>query len=299
MNEYLRYQKYISEIPEFIFKYLNLNIMNRLKDISVLCGMDYASKDIYQFKYYLSRFDHSLNVALITWRLTYDKTRTLAALFHDISTPVFSHVIDYMNGDYIKQESTEHKTKDVLYSSRELLDYLKEDNVDINDIINFKNYPVVDTPRPGLCADRLDNLIGTGMSWAKCIGYEDARNIIDNIYYDKINDEIALYSLYIGDLLIRINNHINSLTHTNEDTYMMMLLADIVKLLISEGIITYNDLYTLTEPRVLNIIENNLSNYELRDMYETWKNIDRVDMNVDMSIKELTLNPLVLGERIK
>ena len=148
MEDYLAYQKYICSVPDFLKKYLELDILKRLEDISVLCGMDYASKHIYDFEFYMSRFNHSLNVALITWRLTYDKTQTLAALFHDISTPVFSHVIDYMNGDYIKQESTEHKTEEVLRSCRQLFEYLKEDCVYIENIVDFKKYSVVDLPRP-------------------------------------------------------------------------------------------------------------------------------------------------------
>ena len=299
MIEYLAYQEHISAIPEFLYKYLDLEIMTRLKDISVLCGMDYASKHIYDFKFYMSRFNHSLNVALITWRLTYDKTQTLAALFHDVSTPVFSHVIDYMNGDYIKQESTEDKTKDVLYSSDLLSSYLKEDEVDINNIIDFKKYPVVDSPRPALCADRIDNLVDVGMAWAKCVKYRDAKDIIDNLYYDKQSNEIGLYSEYIGHMLSEINYKINVLTHSNEDTFMMVLLSDIVKLLIDEGIIKYNDLYQLTEHQMLRIIRKHLDNPRLNEMYDIWKNVEYIDKELDIDVKELTLNPLILGRRLK
>ena len=84
MDEFILYQKYLGTIPEFLNKYLELDIMKRLKDISLLCGMEYASPYAYDFKFYISRFDHSLNVALITWRLNHCKTQTLAALFHDI-----------------------------------------------------------------------------------------------------------------------------------------------------------------------------------------------------------------------
>ena len=61
--------------------------------------VEFASKDIYPFKESISRFDYSLTVALIVYSLTHDKKTTLAGLFHDIATPCFSHVIDYMNQD--------------------------------------------------------------------------------------------------------------------------------------------------------------------------------------------------------
>ena len=76
--------------------------------------MDYASKNIYDFGEYISRFDHSLDVALITWKYTKDKTATIAGLIHDIATPSFAHVIDYMNKDYANQESTEEYTEKIV-----------------------------------------------------------------------------------------------------------------------------------------------------------------------------------------
>ena len=302
MDNYLEYQSYISDIPSFLDKYLELDIMKRLKDISVLCGMDYASPHMYDFKFYLSRYNHSLNVALITWRLTHDKKQTLAALFHDISTPVFSHVIDYMNKDFIKQESTESKTIDILRSSKQLIEYLKQDNIDINEVINFKQYSVVDLPRPALCADRLDNLVGGGMSWAKKVDLDMAKSIIDNIYlYNRSDskDEIAVRSYGIASYLMSINNEINRLTHTKEDTYMMMLLANIVKLTIDEGLITYNDLYRLTEHQYMDIVEKNLDIYDLNDMWHTWKTVESCDTAYDIQIKDLTLSPIYNGSRVQ
>ena len=121
-------------------KYLIVPTLIRLKNVGYFCGMDYASKEIYNFSGYVSRYDHSLTVALFTWKLTNDKKSTLAALFHDISTPCFSHVIDYMNKDYTKQESTEEKTDEILRNDKKLLECLKKDGIDLIDISDFKKY---------------------------------------------------------------------------------------------------------------------------------------------------------------
>ena len=110
-------QEYINmlgDIPSFLNKYLDLKILKRLKKVGYFCGMDYGSKHIYDFGYKISRYDHSLTTALITWKFTKDKRQTLLALFHDVSTPCFSHVIDYMNEDYEKQESTEEYTEEII-----------------------------------------------------------------------------------------------------------------------------------------------------------------------------------------
>ena len=148
--------------------------------------MDYASKDIYNFSEYISRYDHSLTVSLLVYKLTKNKIATLAGLFHDIAIPCFSHVIDYMNKDYEKQESTEEYTEHILRSDEYLKRCLKEDNIQIDDIINFKKYTIVDNERPKVCADRIDGVILTGMGWTKNIKKPDISMI--NLPNIKIRD---------------------------------------------------------------------------------------------------------------
>ena len=172
MDKYLELLGF-REMPEFLVKYMYTPSLLRLKNICYFCGMDYASKDIYDFKGRITRYDHSLFVALITWKLTGDRRATLAGLFHDISTPCFSHVIDYMNKDYEKQESTEEKVEEIIRSDYYLLECLKRDNILVDEIIDFKRYSIVDNERPKLCADRLDGVILTGYGWTKSITIDD------------------------------------------------------------------------------------------------------------------------------
>ena len=60
----------------------------------------------------------------------------LAALFHDVATPCFSHVIDYMNKDYVNQESTEEYTDRIIRSDQYLLDCLKKDGIAVEEQLN-------------------------------------------------------------------------------------------------------------------------------------------------------------------
>ena len=138
----------LEDYPSFLNKYLECPSIVRLKSVGYFCGMDYASKDIYDFGEYISRFDHSLDVALITWKYTKDKTSTLAGLIHDIATPVFAHVIDYMNKDYANQESTEEYTEKIVKSDCMLINYLLEDGININEVIDFKKHSIVDNDSP-------------------------------------------------------------------------------------------------------------------------------------------------------
>ena len=213
--------------PNFLNKYLETPCLIRLKKVGYFCGMDYASKNIYNFKENITRYDHSLTVALLTWKCTKDKRATLAGLFHDIATPCFSHVIDYMNKDYKNQESTEENTEKILKNDAYLSRCLKEDNIEIEDIINFKKYNIVDNERPKVCADRLDGVILTGISWTKNVDYEDIKNIINDIeIYD---NEIGFKTRSIANKVLEISKSIDRYCHSNEDNYMMELLAYITK----------------------------------------------------------------------
>lgn len=302
MDEFILYQKYLGTIPEFLNKYLELDIMKRLKDISLLCGMEYASPYAYDFKFYISRFDHSLNVALITWRLTHCKTQTLAALFHDISSPTFSHVVDYMNKDYDAQESTEDKTEEVLLSEPKIIEYFKEDEIDLYQVINFKDYSVVDSPRPCMCADRLDNIISVGMNWYGKVDHILAELIIDNmiLYRNESNKlEIGFKNENIANYVKEVNDIINKYTHTNEDTYMMILLANILKKCISINLFNYDDLFYMRESEIVEIIEENSTcDLELEELWLQFKTIKNIPTIKQPTIKNKIVDPLVKGYRL-
>lgn len=302
--EYLNYIGY-KNMPVFLNKYLNVSSLVRLKKICYFCGMDYASKSIYDFSEYVTRFDHSLSTALLTWNYTNSKVETLAALFHDIATPCFSHVIDYMNKDYANQESTEEKTEEILRNDIELKELLKEDNIEIDDIIDFKKYSIVDTHRPKLCADRLDGLFLTGMYWTKTLTIEDVKNIIDDVMIITNEDnekEIGFEKIEIGRLVLETSEIIDEYCHSNEDNYMMELLADITRRTINNKKIKYDDLFVLTEDKLMNIFEEE-NNYEIKKDLKLFKEIKREDVPNTLdnmsNVKHRELNPLVKDKRIK
>jgi len=302
IQEYLDILDY-QNFPKSLEKYLLTPSLIRLKKISYFCGMDYASKDIYNFTEKISRYDHSLSVALITWKLTNDIKETLAGLFHDISTPCFSHVIDYMNKDYEKQESTEEKTEEILKNDLYLLKCLEKDGILIEDITNFKNYSIVDLDRPMLCADRLDGVILTGLGWIKNITIEDIKQIISDltVYTNENNQkEIGFKSKETAELVLRTSELIDIFCHSKEDNYMMELLAKITKRAINIEIITYDKLFGLTEEEILAIFENSRDK-ELLENLQTFKNISIAEIpNTDLpSIKKRNLNPIFLNHRLK
>ena len=302
LEHYLEKLDY-QNIPDFLTKYLQTPSLLRLKKVGYFCGMDYASKDIYNFKEYISRYDHSLTVSLIVYKLTKNKIATIAGLFHDIATPCFSHVIDYMNKDYDKQESTEEYTEYILKNDNYLLKCLKEDSIDINDIIDFKRYSIVDNNRPKVCADRIDGVILTGISWTKNINELDIDNIVDDmcIFKNEDNeDEIGFKTLEIAKKVVEVSESIDKYCHSDEDNYMMQLLAKITKLAIDKKYISYEDLYKLNEEELFSFLKTKRLKKIKEYLYE-FENISKEDIPkiVLNNVKIRDLNPLLNGKRLK
>ena len=303
MNKLLNYyQKKLGNIPSFLEKYLTVPCLVRLKKIGYFCGMDYASKDVYDFQEDISRFDHSLTVALITWKFTNNKPATLAALFHDVATPCFSHVIDYMNNDYEKQESTEEYTETILRKDVVLNNYLKEDNISIEDIIDFKKYPIVDNNRPKLCADRFDGIILTSIAWTKNITKDEILSFVNDLTIFKNedgDDELGFNSKDLALKAVSLSRKIDEYCHSSEDNYMMELLALITRNAIEANIFTYEDLYYLNEEIIVDKIKESDNNklIKLFDKFETIKLEDIPNTQLD-GVKIRDLNPLVNNQRL-
>ena len=288
-------------MPLFLRKYFECPSLNRLMKVGYFCGMDFASKSVYDFSEYISRFAHSLTTSLLTYKVTKDKTMTVAALFYDVATPCFSHVIDYMNEDYEKQESTEELTEDIIKNDKYLLECLKEDNIDVDDVINFKKFSIVDNDRPKCCADRLDGVILTGIGWTKNISEEDIKNIINDVRVFKNEDneaEIGFSNRDVVSKIIDVSKSIDLYCHTNEDNYMMQLLAIITKLSIDRGYITYDDLYRYNELELFNILKSS-NDEELLDKINHFEtiDIDSIPKTDIPNVKVRVLKPLVSGKR--
>ena len=295
-------QKYYGEVPDFMRKYLHLKVLERLKDVGMLCGIDYASHNYKYFEFYVSRYDHSFGTAMIVWKLTHNKKYTLAALFHDVSTPVFSHVIDFLNGDYVNQESTEEMTEVVLESYPTVKQLLHIDGLKLDDIAGFKNYSIVDLPRPKMCADRLNNVMTVGMGWIGSLDLTGAKYIVDHVGVEINSDremELSFTDSKAAEIYINTNDSVNNRLALPEDDFLTDLLVKIVRRCIEREYVTYNQLFFLTEENMWMIIEYycNIDN-ELNEMYTTFKTIKEIPaIDVGHDLKLRKVNPLVNGRR--
>ena len=142
------------EFPGWLNDYINTAELLSQKYISITCGTIYSN--LFESDFFFSSLDHSVAVALIIWHFTRDKKQTLSGLFHDIATPAFKHCVDFLNGDYMTQESTEDLTTEIIKKSSEIVKLLERDNITISEIYDYHIYPIADNDTPILSADNLE-----------------------------------------------------------------------------------------------------------------------------------------------
>ena len=191
-----------SDYPSFLEDYTNTPEMQRIATSCISCGCNYTN--IFDLKFMYTNLDHSIAVALIIWNFTKDKKATLAGLFHDISTPAFKHCIDFMNGDYENQESTEERTESIIVNSTEIMALLKRDNIKLGEVIDYKLYPIADNDTPKLSADRLEYTLANGIFWKPIWNMEELKGIYKDLIVSKNEDGIDLYSLSEKEIINKI-----------------------------------------------------------------------------------------------
>ena len=301
-------KKYFSilqfECPEWLQKYINTKEMLHQKYISVTCGTIYSN--LFESNFFFSSLDHSIAVALIIWHFTHDKKQTLAGLFHDIATPAFKHSIDFLNGDYINQESTENLTTDIIKNSSEIMYLLNEDNIDISDIDNYHMYPIADNDTPKLSADRLEYSLSNALFTYNLLNLEDIKEIYNDIEIQQNEEnelELGFKTKKIARKFVSITSKLSIIYREDRTRYSMQFIADVLKKLISENKLSIEDLYVLKESQIISIIENS----KYKNVFAIWKNAKKVKVSKDMpknvyfvnhGAKVRYINPLFNGERM-
>ena len=205
VNEYFNVLE--PEFPNWLAEYINTKELMKQRYISVTCGTIYSN--LFESDFFYSSLDHSIAVALIIWHFTHDKKQTLSGLFHDIATPVFKHCIDFLNGDYMKQESTEDITTQIIENSTEIMGLLKRDNIKLEEINDYHMYSIADNDTPQLSADRLEYSLSNALLTYKLCDIEKIKELYNDIIIgtdEKQKSELSFRNERIK-LIVSINKN--------------------------------------------------------------------------------------------
>ena len=247
------WKNYDVQIPEVICRISDIPEMIRLKDVGMNCGCEYTSFPLFRsMKERYTRYDHSMGAALLVWRFSKDPAQTLAAAFHDIATPCFAHVVDFMLGDYMKQERTESRTREMIGESGEIRSLLDEYGLDVEDVADYHRYPIADNDLPGLSADRLEYTLGNLLNYGRK-NQDRISAYLENLKAG-CNEEgkpelvfrdadtaadFAFGALEMGKIYV-----------SDEDRFAMEALAELLKDAVESKVIAMEDLW-LTEAAVI------------------------------------------------
>ena len=292
------------DFPEWLNEYIDTKELLSQQYISITCGTIYS--DLFESDFFFSSLDHSVAVALIVWHFTHDRKQTLSGLFHDIATPAFKHCVDFLNGDYMAQESTEDLTTEMIKNSKEITTLLKRDKINIEEVDNYHLYPIADNDTPKLSADRLEYSLSNALFTYKLLDFESIKEIYDNIEIQSNEEneiELGFKTKKIARDFVKVTSRLSVIYREDRTRYSMQLLADILKRLSNENKIFKKDLYELKESDVISIIENSKYN----NIFNIWKNAKKVKISkeepkdvyyVHHGAKVRYIDPLFNGKRI-
>ena len=292
------------EFPKWLNEYINTKELLKQQYISITCGTIYS--DLFESRILYSSLEHSIAVALIVWHFTHDKKQTLSGLFHDIATPAFKHCVDFLNGDYMTQESTEDLTTQIIKNSKEIMQLLKRDNIKLEEINDYHLYPIADNDTPKLSADRLEYSLTNALFTYELVDINEIREIYNDIEVEKNEEnieELSFKNKKIAKRFVEFTSKMSVIYREDRTRYSMQLLADIIKRLNEDKIITLEDLYNMKDQDVIDIIKKS----KYKDIFDTWQKAKKVKISkeepkgvyfVHHGAKVRYIDPLVNGERI-
>ena len=291
------------DFPEWLNEYIETEKMLKQQYISVTCGKIYSK--MFDYNDY-SSLDHSIAVALIIWNFTHDKKQTLSGLFHDIATPAFKHCIDFLNGDYLNQESTEELTKTLIKDSKDIMKLLERDNIKLDEVCDYHIYPIADNDTPMLSADRLEYSLSNDLIVFKTNTIEEIRKIYNDIEV-QINEngiiELGFNTKKIARQFVKNTSRLSVAYRDDATRFYMQAIADILKKVSEDGLINRIDLYELKESEVIDIIKKS----KYRETFEGLINATKIYTSIEKpkdvyyvkhGVKVRYIDPLFNGKRI-
>ena len=274
----------------------------RLRDVGMYCGCEYTSFPRFSKLPAYSRWQHSLGVALIVWRFTGDPAQALAGLLHDIATPTFAHVIDFLRDDHMTQEATEDGTREIIAASAALQTLLSELGLTTEAVCDYHRYPIADNDSPRLSADRLEYTLSNAVNYSFCSEVE-AQNLYDDLRVDADEagaPELAFQTPEAARAFAEAALQCGRVYVSDADRYAMQALAMLLKAACAAGAISEAD-FAATEPVLIEKLCRTPAFAEAWRDYRALREIEVSDLPqqgpgwLQVRCKKRYIDPLVMG----
>lgn len=243
---------YHPDVPGFLQALAETPELRRLKEVGMNCGCEYTAFPRFRRLRPYSRFGHSMGVGLIVWHFTGDPAQAVAGALHDIATPVFAHVVDFLRGDHLRQEATEERTADIIAQSPGIQAVLSSLGLRTGDVADYHRYPIADNDTPRLSADRLEYTLGNLVNYEFLTAAQAARFYRDLTVLKNEDGlpELAFQTPETASAFTEAALGTARIYVADEDRFSMQVLADLLRLALDRDVLTEADLYG-TEPAVI------------------------------------------------
>lgn len=296
------WEVYHGEVPAFLEALAKTAPLERLRAVGMNCGCEYTAFPGFLRWGPYSRFDHSLGVALIVWHFTESREQAAAGLFHDLTTPAFAHVVDFLNGDHLRQESTEAGVGALIARSSDLRGMLERQGLSPEAVADYHRYPIADNPTPGLSADRLEYTLGNLLNYGFA-GLDRLRAFYEDLTVGEDEagrPELVFRTPEMAAAFARAALRCAYVYVADEDRLTMQVLADLLRLALDRGTLWREDLWS-TEPQV---IEKLRADQVCGPLWERFRGLSRVlrspqrpegDGWVRVDAKKRWIDPMAAG----
>jgi len=245
-------------------------------------------KDIQQSGYYephfpgtkFSRFEHSVGAYNLLSKYRASIEEQIAGLIHDVSHSAFSHTIDYVLAG---GSQTHHDHQDNIFSDfvkkSDIPEILKKHKINLDYILDEKNFPLQETKIPDLCADRIDYSLRLAVRAEKLFGMGPKEvqyvlkglGVAENRWVFSDFDHASRFS----KLFLTLNDkYFSSLS----SGVMFRTMADYLIHALSQNYIYEQDLYTTDSQLLAKIKPFHEKDKELQKLF------DRVTLKVGFKI---------------
>ncbi len=265
-----------------ILELIKTNAVQRLKGINQGGPLVLLNPNHFLSGYKTTRFDHSIGVCILLKKFNASLEEQIAGLLHDISHMVFSHATDFLFNRNIQQDYHEIFHEKIILNS-EIPPILKKNNIDVEDILDDKKFPLLERELPDLCADRIDYFLRD-----MCI-YDPIIKKKYNLILDSLTvfeKEIVFTDLEFAKLFAEKFIEANKMLYCNPfQSALFKVTSDVLKLAISKGFMNETDLFS-TDNIVLDKLRNS-KNEEITDKLNLISNMEVIEdkNNYDFHLK--------------
>jgi HD superfamily phosphohydrolase len=128
----------------------------------------------------ITRLEHSIGAFLLVRSQGASLPEQVAALLHDISHTVFSHVIDWALSAPGEDSFHEVHKDRYVRGMTDLQEIIRRHGLDPEEVLREELFPLVEQPAPRLCADRVDYALRDTLALGK-LSLERARGVLKSL----------------------------------------------------------------------------------------------------------------------